>query len=305
MPVPPSPAASAPVGLNAVLELLRARGQHDFRLYKQSTLLRRLERRMRIHRVQTLHDYAHLLHYSSQEVELLSKELLIGVTTFFRDTAVWQALRDRVFPQLLADRADGDTLRAWVAGCSTGEEAYSLAMAFREVADATPDRARCTLQIFATDLSQDAIDRARQGTFPRSVADELSAARLVRHFSRQAGGYRIAASIRQTIVFALHDLTADPPLSRMDLMSCRNLLMHFSEPLQQRILPLFHYSLRPGGVLLLGSSEAVDAQDRRFEPLDAEQRLYRRSAGPHTFVLPACPRDRRTPAPLPGLARPQ
>ncbi|NYG35321.1 protein-glutamate O-methyltransferase CheR [Sphaerotilus montanus] len=293
---PPAPVAATPLGLNTVLELLRAHGQPDFRLYKQRTLLRRLERRMHIHRVPTLQDYARLLRHSSQEVALLSKELLIGVTLFFRDTPVWQALCDTVLPRLLADHADGDVLRAWVAGCSTGEEAYSLAMAFREVVDATPERARCTLQIFATDLSQDAIDRARAGTFPPSLADELSAVRLARHFVQQDGGYRIAASIRDTIVFARHDLTADPPLSRMDLMSCRNLLMHFSEPLQQRILPLFHYSLRPGGVLLLGSSETVHDQHHRFEPLDAEQRLYRRCAGPRTYVMPACPRERSTPS---------
>jgi len=281
---------AVPVGLHAVLELLRAHGQPDFRLYKQRTLLRRLERRMHIHRMATLQDYARLLHHSSQEAALLSKELLIGVTTFFRDTSVWQALRDTVLPGLLADHADADVLRAWVAGCSTGEEAYSLAMAFREAVDATPDRTRCRLQIFATDLSQDAIERARSGTFPASVADALSAERLARHFVPQDGGYRIAAPLRDSIVFALHDLTADPPFSRLDLLSCRNLLMHFSAPLQQRIVPLFHYSLRPGGVLLLGTSETVDSQPHRFEPLDDEHRLYRRCAGPRTYVMPACPR---------------
>jgi two-component system CheB/CheR fusion protein len=295
---PQAPEMAVPAGLNMVLDLLRAHGQHDFRHYKQPTLLRRLERRMHLHRMATLHDYAHLLRHSSQEAALLSKELLIGVTTFFRDTPVWQALRDTVLPRLLADHADGDVLRAWVAGCSTGEEAYSLAMAFREVVEATPDRARCTLQIFATDLSQDAIDRARSGVFPPSVADALSAARLARHFVQQDGGYRIAPSLRDSIVFALHDLTADPPFSRLDLLSCRNLLMHFSAPLQQRILPLFHYSLRPGGVLLLGTSESVDDQPHRFEPLDDEQRLYRRRAGPRTYVMPACPRGQWTPASL-------
>lgn len=273
-------------GLDAVLDLLHRRGRHDFRQYKRSTLQRRVERRIGIHGLGSVQQYVQMLRGNPQELDLLFKELLIGVTAFFRDTLVWQALRETALPALLASRADGQTLRAWVPGCSTGEEAYSLAMVFREAVDATPQRSRCTLQIFATDLSHDAIARARRGLYPAAISGEVSAARLERFFSRRGDAYRVSAAVRESLVFAPHDVTADPPFTRLDLLSCRNLLIYLTAPLQQRLLQLFHYSLHPGGLLLLGSSETVGRQEQLFDALGGNLRLYRRRDGPRTVLMP-------------------
>ena len=262
--------------LVVILRLLQARGCHDFFLYKRSTLLRRIERRMGIHRIATMQAYAERLAGDDAELQLLAKELLIGVTAFFRDTPVWHNLKQDVLPALLKANGDGWHMRAWVAGCSTGEEAYSLAITFREVLEALPAYANCSLQVFATDLSKDAIDRARRGVYPASISGEVSAQRLARFFTPMEGGWRIAKEVREMVVFAPHDLTVDPPFTRLDLLSCRNLLIYLTAPLQRRLLPLFHYSLRPVGVLLLGSSETIGRFDDLFETADARLRLYRR-----------------------------
>jgi len=262
--------------LVAILRLLQSRGCHDFFLYKRSTLLRRIERRMGIHRIATMQAYAERLASDDAELDLLAKELLIGVTAFFRDTPVWHALKQEVLPALLKAHGDGWHMRAWVAGCSTGEEAYSLAITFREVIDALPAYANCSLQVFATDLSKDAIDRARRGIYPAAISGEVSAQRLARFFTPLEGGWRIAKEVREMVVFAPHDLTVDPPFTRLDLLSCRNLLIYLTAPLQRRLMPLFHYSLRPDGVLLLGSSETIGRFDDLFETTDARLRLYRR-----------------------------
>jgi len=262
--------------LVAILRLLQSRGCHDFFLYKRSTLLRRIERRMGIHRIATMQAYAERLGSDDAELDLLAKELLIGVTAFFRDTPVWHALKQEVLPALLKAHGDGWHMRAWVAGCSTGEEAYSLAITFREVIDALPAYANCSLQVFATDLSKDAIDRARRGIYPTAISGEVSAQRLARFFTPLEGGWRIAKEVREMVVFAPHDLTVDPPFTRLDLLSCRNLLIYLTAPLQRRLMPLFHYSLRPTGVLLLGSSETIGRFDDLFETTDARLRLYRR-----------------------------
>jgi len=263
-------------GLAAVLHPLRRRHGYDLSLYKRSTLLRRIRRRMDIHRLTSLAAYARLLEDSPTELDLLAREVLIGVTAFFRDRDVWQMLREQALPTLLAGCEDGTALRAWVAGCSTGEEAYSLAISFREAVEAMPERSRCTLQIFATDLNPDAIDRARRGLYAGPLRGEVSAARLARFFTPQGGGWRVSSEIREMVVFAPHDVGHDPPFTRLDLISCRNLLIYMTAPLQRRLLPLFHYSLRPGGLLLLGSSEAIGRFDELFEPLDIRLRLYRR-----------------------------
>ncbi|MEI6025360.1 MAG: chemotaxis protein CheB [Betaproteobacteria bacterium] len=272
--------------LVTVLRLLQSRGCHDFFLYKRSTLLRRIQRRMGIHRIATMQAYAHLLSRDAAELDLLAKELLIGVTAFFRDTPVWQALKTELLPGLLKARGDGWHMRAWVAGCSTGEEAYSLAITFREVVETLPDLANCTLQIFATDLSKDAIERARRGVYPASISGEVSAQRLARFFTAQGGGWRMAKEVREMVVFAPHDLNVDPPFTRLDLLSCRNLLIYLTAPLQRRLLPLFHYSLRPKGVLLLGSSETIGRFDDLFETTDARLRLYRRRAVAKPLPVP-------------------
>lgn len=262
--------------LVAILRLLQSRGCHDFFLYKRSTLLRRIERRMGIHHISTMQAYAERLASDGAELDLLAKELLIGVTAFFRDTPVWHALKQEVLPALLKAHGDGWHMRAWVAGCSTGEEAYSLAIVFREVIEALPAYANCSLQVFATDLSKDAIDRARRAVYPANISGEVSAQRLARFFTPLEGGWRIAKAVREMVVFAPHDLNVDPPFTRLDLLSCRNLLIYLTAPLQRRLMPLFHYSLRSDGVLLLGSSETIGRFDDLFETTDARLRLYRR-----------------------------
>ncbi|MBT9457982.1 MAG: PAS domain-containing protein [Burkholderiaceae bacterium] len=289
-----------PDALQGILALLNSAGRHDFSLYKRRTLARRIERRMGVHKLHGLAAYEALLRGSPQECSLLVNELLIGVTGFFRDRAVWQRLQDEHLPGLLRLRPDGHPFRAWVAGCSTGEEAYSLAMVFREVQEAMPERSASSLQIFASDLSEDAIERARRGLFAAGISGEVSAQRLQRFFKPEHGEYRISKSIREMVVFAPHDLISDPPFTKLDLLSCRNLLIYFTAPLQNRLLPLFHYSLRSGGLLLLGSSESIGRFGTLFEPLDAQSRLYRRLDAAGAPVAPDFPiRSRRRSHPSP------
>lgn len=272
--------------LMTILHRLRERGQHDFMLYKPSTLLRRIRRRMDVHRIGSMPEYARMLEVNEAEPQLLAQELLIGVTSFFRDPALWQWLRDEGLPRLLRQREDGWRLRAWVAGCSTGEEAYTLAITFREVLDVLPERRRCTLQVFATDLSAGAIERARRGVYPASAREDLSPARQARFFVPHGPGLKIHPEIREMVVFATHDLNRDPPFTRLDLLSCRNLLIYLTAPLQRRLLPLFHYSLRTGGLLLLGSSETIGRYEDLFEPMDARLRIYRRGEGGQALPVP-------------------
>jgi two-component system CheB/CheR fusion protein len=283
--------ASAP--LHDIFGLLEARTRHDFSLYKPSTLHRRIERRMAIHAVATLEHYAQFLRQNPQEIDLLFKELLIGVTNFFRDPAAWEYLRDAALPQLLAQSGAEQKLRAWVIGCSTGEEAYSLAMVFTEAAERLPRPPSFTLQIFASDLSPDAIASARRGEYPASISSDVSAARLARFFTAHDGRYQINKSIRDMVLFAQHDVVLDPPFTKLDLIACRNLLIYFDVTLQRRLLPLFHYSLRAGGLLLLGASETVGKFGHLFAPIESKLRLYLRkevgSLGGADFVTKSFP----------------
>ncbi|MGR2737894.1 chemotaxis protein CheB [Billgrantia sp. Q4P2] len=262
--------------LQRILRLLQGRTRHDFSLYKPSTLHRRMERRMAIHGIATLTNYADYLQHNPQEIDLLFKEVLIGVTSFFRDAPVWEYLVDSTLPELLARRPREPHLRAWVVGCSTGEEAYSLAMAFTEALEKLPNAHDVTLQIFASDLSPDAIATARRGHYPAEISSSVSAERLARFFSAHADGYQINSDIRDLVLFAQQDVVLDPPFTRLDLISCRNLLIYFDQSLQHKLIPLFHYSLRAGGVLLLGSSETVGRHTQLFAPIQSKLRLYLR-----------------------------
>ena len=262
--------------LQTIIKLLQQRTRHDFTLYKKSTLHRRIERRMMIHKIASLEMYAEFLQHNTQEIDLLFKELLIGVTSFFRDQDVWKTLVDQVLPDLLAQHKSKPTLRAWVIGCSTGEEAYSLAMAFTEVSQRLYRRESFTLQIFASDLSPDAIAAARRGRYPRTIRETISPDRLVRFFTEHDGYYQIKKTIRDMVLFAQHDVVLDPPFTKLDLISCRNLLIYFDPELQRRLIPLFHYSLRSGGMLLLGSSETVGRFSYHFTPIHAKFRIYSR-----------------------------
>ena len=264
-------------GLEKILILLRDQTGHDFSLYKNTSVYRRIERRMGIHQIDNMATYVRFLQENSQEVGLLFKELLIGVTSFFRDPAAWEKLKDEVIPAILKGRAPSQALRAWVIGCSTGEEAYSLAIVFKEALEQLKPAKNFSLQIFATDLDADAIEKARAAVFPPNIAADVSPERLNRFFIQVEHGYQISKTIREMVIFASQNLIMDPPFTKMDFVSCRNLLIYLSPELQKRLLPLFHYSLNPGGVLFLGNSEAIGEYTDCFAPLDDKARLYLRN----------------------------
>ncbi len=262
--------------LDKIIILLRDRSGNDFSLYKTNTLHRRIERRMAVHQISTIDDYVHHLRANPAEIDLLFKELLIGVTHFFRDPEVWETLRTEALPLLLGQYPGGKTLRAWIAACSTGEEAYSLAIIFREALEALKPEARFTLQIYATDLDAEAIEKARKGYFPENIAADITPERLARHFiAEEDGGYRINKNIREMVVFATQNVIADPPFTKLDILTCRNLLIYFGAALQKTLLPLFHYALNPGGLLLLGSSESIGHYTQLFTPLSNKARIFR------------------------------
>ena len=282
--------------LEKVLILLRAKTGHDFSMYKKNTVYRRIERRMSIHQIDKIATYVRYLQENPQEVELLFKELLIGVTSFFRDTAAWELLQEEALPGLLAGRRSGGMLRAWSVGCSSGEEAYSLAIVFKEALEKLKPAENFTLQIFATDLDQDAINRARQGSYPANIAADVSPERLNRFFIQEDNGYRVGKEIREMVTFATQNVIMDPPFTKLDILICRNLLIYLTPELQKKILPLFHYSLRTGGVLFLGSSETIGAFTDLFSPLNIKSRLFLRRDSVLRAELPAFP-AMFTPAP--------
>ena len=267
-------------GFDKICILLRESTGHDFSHYKKSTVYRRIERRMAIHQLARIADYVRYLRENKQEVDLLFKELLIGVTSFFRDPDVWEYLQDKALPELLAGIPEGTALRAWVAGCSTGEEAYSLAIAFREVLDRLQLQGKYALQIFATDLDPDAIEKARLGSYPANIASDVSDARLRRFFIEENDGYRIGKEIREQVVFAPQNVIMDPPFTKLDILTCRNLLIYLDAELQRKLLPLFHYSLKPGGILMLGNAETIGGCTDQFTPIESKSRLFRRSRSP-------------------------
>ncbi len=261
-----------------ILALLQEHTRHDLTQYKPNSLLRRIARRMAVHGLDTMPAYAAFLRTNAHELDLLFKEVLIGVTAFFRDPEVWQELKDAVLPALMGRGGiDGGPLRAWVVGCSTGEEAYSLAMLFTEVAESAPVHRGRRLQVFATDLSADAIALARAGVYPAGIARDMPPDRLARFFTAHASGFQIDPRLREMVLFAQHDVILDPPFTRLDILCCRNLMIYFGAALQQRLVPLFHYSLRPGGALMLGTSETVGRSQAMFRPLQPKSRLYWRS----------------------------
>jgi two-component system CheB/CheR fusion protein len=284
----PSREEKAQSALEKVFILLRAQTGHDFSPYKKSTIYRRVERRMGLHQIDKIATYVRFLRENPQEIELLFKELLIGVTGFFRDPPAWEQLKEEVIPTLLAAHPKGGTLRAWVPGCSTGEEAYSLAMVFKEALERVKPAGSFILQVFATDLDRDAIDRARAGIYPANIAGDISSERLRRFFAQDEHGYRVGKEIRETLVFAPQNVIMDPPFTKLDLLVCRNLLIYLDQGMQKKLIPLFHYSLNPGGVLFLGSAETIGVFTHLFAPLDKKARLYRRldsalGAGPIEF----------------------
>jgi len=264
------------LALDKVVLLLRSQTGHDFSQYKLSTLTRRIQRRMGLHHLTDMADYARYMRENPAEGELLYRELLVGVTRFFRDPAVWEQLRTDVLPDMLAGRSPSQPLRAWVTACSTGEEAYSLAITCLEVCRTLGVSASPAVQIFATDLDPDAIGRARAGVYPTNVSADVPPALLERYFVSSERGYRVAQEVRELVVFATQNVVMDPPFTRLDLISCRNLLIYLMPELQRRVIPLFHYSLASRGVLLLGTAETIGNATALFTTISDTSRLYRR-----------------------------
>ena len=260
--------------LEKITAILKAKTRHDFSLYKPTSVFRRIERRMGIHKLASLAEYARFLQKNSQEVELLFKELLIGVTSFFRDSAMWEELKTEALPKILASYPEGGTLRAWSCGCSSGEEAYSLAMLFREVLDQTQPPHIYSLQIFATDLGADAIEKARRGIYPVTIEADVSPERLQRFFVKEDNRYRICKDIREMVTFAVQNAIMDPPFTKLDILICRNLLIYLSTDLQKQLLPLFHYSLKPSGLLFLGSAETISSHADLFSAATVKSKLF-------------------------------
>ena len=258
-----------------ILILMRGRTGHDFTYYKKNTLHRRIERRMGIHQIEKIASYVRFLNENPEELDLLFKELLIGVTGFFRDPEVWQLLREKSLPELLAHHPTR-LLRAWVTGCSTGEEAYTLAIVFREVMETLKPGKNFKLQIFATDLDRDAIDKARQGVFCDGITADLTPEQLRHYFTNEDGGYRVRAEIREMVIFSPHSVIKDPPFTKLDILCCRNLLIYLTPELQKKLFPLFHYSLHPRGILILGNAETIGQFTGLFATISAKDRIYQR-----------------------------
>jgi len=269
----------APKSENAIKKvfvLLRARSGHDFSQYKPSTIARRIERRMAVHQIESPDSYLKFLQQTPAEMDALFGDLLIGVTNFFRDPEVFRMLEDQVIPKIFAGKNVGAAVRFWSAGCSTGEEAYSLAILLAEQMDAI--RQSFAVQVFATDIDSRAIGVARAGIYPAGIAANVSPERLARFFTPEpdGSGYRIHKGIRDMVVFSEQSVIKDPPFSKLDLISCRNLMIYLGTDLQRRLIPLFHYALNPGGILLLGTSEGTGDFDHLFAVQDRKMKLYRR-----------------------------
>ncbi|MFZ4625591.1 MAG: chemotaxis protein CheB, partial [Rhodoferax sp.] len=263
--------------LKKIFILLRTQTGHDFSQYKPSTVHRRIERRMSVQQISLIEEYVRFLQHAPEEIDALFRDLLIGVTSFFRDPEAFQVLEDQVIPLLFAGKSiSNGVVRIWVAGCSTGEEAYSLAILLQERMEAL--RQSYTVQLFATDIDSRAITIARTGLYPLGIATDLTPLRLARFFTPEpdGGGYRIHKSIRDMLVFSEQDLIKDPPFSRLDLITCRNLLIYLGADLQKRLMPLFHYALNPKGILFLGTSEGIGDSLTLFTSLDRKAKLYQR-----------------------------
>jgi len=272
--------------LEKIIILLRSQTGNDFSEYKKNTLYRRIERRMDIHQISKIVSYVRYLQENPAELDILFKELLIGVTNFFRDASVWEYMKDNVIPSLIATMPHGQILRAWIPGCSTGEEAYSLAIVFMEAIGKIIPNKNLTLQIFATDLNTMAIEKARKGIFSPNIEADVSVDRLNRFFVKTNDDqYRVSAQIREMVLFAPQNVIKDPPFTRLDILSCRNLLIYLDTELQKKLLPLFHHSLNNGGMLLLGSAETNGAQSDLFSTVNSKLRIYQRSGSPRTQEL--------------------
>lgn len=263
--------------LDKVIILLRNHTGNDFSEYKKNTIYRRIERRMGIHQLKKISSYVRYLQETPAEVEILFKELLIGVTGFFRDPALWDELRDKIFPSIFEKLPRRHVLRVWTPGCSTGEEAYSMAIVFKEALEKANLDKNISLQIFATDLDKDAIEKARKGIYPSNIITDVSSGRLIRFFTKTDDHYKVNPEIREMVVFASQNLIKDPPFTKLNIVSCRNLLIYMDSALQKRLLSLFHYTLITDGYLLLGSAETNGTFGNLFTAVNSKLRIYQRT----------------------------
>jgi two-component system, chemotaxis family, CheB/CheR fusion protein len=270
---------------NQILALLKAGTGVDFTHYKHSTIKRRILRRMMLARQDSMGDYVRFLRQQPAEVKLLFEDILINVTSFFREPEAFEAMQKLVFPELVRSRGPDEPIRVWVPGCSSGEEAYSIAIGLLEFLGDMASGVQ--MQIFATDVEEAVIDKARAGIYPESVADDLGPERLRRFFSKVPGGYQVSKTIRDMCIFAKQNLVKDPPFSRLDLISCRNVLIYFGPVLQKKAIPIFHFALKPTGFLLLGKSEALSAFPELFSLVDKKFKIYVKKIAPPHLVIPA------------------
>ena len=265
---------NADESLREILTVLRVRTGHDFSRYKTPTLIRRIARHLQIHDLEDIPAYLEFLREHPSEIQSLLKNLLINVTNFFRDREAWKALEREVVPQLFAGKKSGDTVRVWSCGCASGEEAYSLGMILYEYAERLPDAPK--IQIFATDVDEDAIAEAREHRYPQSIEADVSPERLRRFFVNEGKYYRVRKELRESVLFAPHSVLRDPPFSKLDLITCRNLLIYLNRETQERVMEIFHFALASGGYLFLGSSESAESTPPLFAPIDKKHRIYSR-----------------------------
>jgi two-component system CheB/CheR fusion protein len=257
-----------------IFMLIRNQTGHDFSHYKRNTIRRRIARRLAVHQIEDLDHYIKLLQESTEEVAILAREMLITVTNFFRDREAWESLAEDVIRSLVEEKPPEIPLRIWVPGCATGEEAYTVAILFHE--QMARDEKHHLLQIFATDLDEESVNIGRRGVYPKSIAADVSQTRLRRFFTEEGNSYKIKNSIRETIVFAKHNLVKDAPFSKLDLVCCRNVLIYMDNSLQRKLIPMFHYTLNAGGILFLGESESIGTFADLFAPVDAKRKIFRR-----------------------------
>lgn len=263
--------------IDKIIILLREQTGHDFSMYKKSTLFRRIERRKGIHKIDKIQNYVRFMQENPRETEILFNELLIGVTNFFRDPEVWKKLAEQILPEMLEKLPNGYALRAWVPGCSTGEEAYSLAIVFKEALAKVKNHRNLSLQIFATDLDTKSIEKARKGVYPSNIVADVSPERISQFFIGDNEGYRVNAVIREMVVFAPHNVIKDPPFTKLDILTCRNMLIYLEPELQNKLMSLFNYSIKRGGIMILGSAETLGSGNEGFEVLDTKLKIYKRS----------------------------
>jgi len=259
--------------LSKIYTLLKQKNGHDFRYYKKNTLLRRIRRRMHINQVASKEEYIRILRHYDDELDSLFSELLIGVTSFFREPESFEALRTAVLPDMIRENGKEEPLRIWVPACSTGEEAYSLSILILESMEEIGTKAE--FQVFASDVDAEAVEKARRGTYPETIETDISTDRLNKYFTKDGNTYQVKGNIREPIIFSVQNLLRDPPFSKIDLISCRNFLIYLNTDAQKKVLSTLHFALKKKGVLLLGVSENIGRGEDLFEPIDKKQKIFR------------------------------